>query len=85
MTVEAVKVRRLPEWVVDAHKARAEAAGVSLEEQLRELLTESALTPQRDFAAKAAAWNSGLKARYGSLGDSTELIREDREESDAGA
>ncbi|MCC6365422.1 MAG: hypothetical protein IT165_18060 [Bryobacterales bacterium] len=80
MAVEAVKIRKLPDWVIDAHKSKAEQEGISLEEELRNLLTESALKPQRDFAAKAEAWNSQLKTRYGTLSDSTEIIREDREE-----
>lgn len=42
-------------------------------------MIESALKPQIDFAAKAAAWNAKMKARYGTLSDSTELIREDRD------
>lgn len=80
MAVEAVKIRKLPDWVLDAHRNRAEKNGVSLEEELRNLLTDTALKPQKDFAAKAAAWNEALKAKYGKLSDSTELIREDREE-----
>ena len=80
MALEAVKIRKLPTWVLEAHRARAEQTGVSLEEELRRLLTDAALKPQREFAAKAAAWNHTLKAKYGKFSDSTELIREEREE-----
>ena len=77
---EAVKIRRLPDWVLDAHRARAEQEGVSLEEELRVVLTEAALKPKLEFAAKAAELTASLKAKYGTFSDSTELIREDREE-----
>lgn len=80
MSVEAVKIRKLPAWVLEAHRARAEQMGVSLEEELRRLLTEAALKPQREFAAKAAAWTESLKAKYGTFSDSAALIREERQE-----
>ena len=74
-----VKVRRLPEWVVAAHKLKAEHAGRSLEEELRVLLTEAAIRPQQDSAAEIAAFRSRLRRKYGTLSDSTVQIREDRE------
>ncbi|MBI3683259.1 MAG: hypothetical protein HY235_23040 [Acidobacteria bacterium] len=80
MGVQAVKIRKLPDWVLEAHRKRAEEAGVSLEEELRKLLTESALRPQREFAARVTAWNNELRRRYGQMSDSKELIRQDRDE-----
>ena len=44
--VADVKIRKLPDWVVDTYRARAQAAGHSLEEELRSLLTEAALERQ---------------------------------------
>lgn len=83
MPPEAVKIRRLPYEILDAHRARAAEAGVSLEEELRRIVIESALKPKHDFAAKAAALNAKLKARYGTMKDSTELIRAERESDPA--
>jgi hypothetical protein len=80
MPPEAVKIRKLPVEVVEAHRRRAENEGISLEEELRRLVIDSALKPQRDFAAKAAAYNARLKAEYGTLSDSVEVIREERRE-----
>jgi len=77
---EAVKIRKLPDWVLDAHRTRAAQEGVSLEEELRVVLTEAALKPKLEFADRAAALTAGLRAKYGTFSDSTELIREDREE-----
>ncbi|MBL8220804.1 MAG: hypothetical protein JNL62_16350 [Bryobacterales bacterium] len=51
-----------------------------MEEELRVVLTEAALKPKLEFADKAAALTAGLRAKYGTFSDSTELIREDREE-----
>ena len=79
-TFEAVKIRKLPDWVMEAHRARAKKLGVSLEEELRRLLTDSALRPQAEFATKAAAWAATLEAKYGKFSDGTELIREARGE-----
>ena len=74
-----VKVRRLPDWVVAAYRMRAEQAGRSLEEELRVLLTEAVAKPQRDCAAKISSLRKSLRRKYGTLSDSTALIREDRQ------
>ena len=75
-----VKVRRLPDWVVSALKTRAEVAGHSLEEQLRIVLTEAAEKPRHDRAAELTSFRRMLRRKYGTLSDSTEGIRKDREE-----
>ena len=74
-----IKVRRLPEWVVSAFKARAAQAGRSLEEELRALLVDAAAKPKRERAAELAAFRRMLRRKYGTLTDSTEGIRGDRE------
>jgi len=74
-----VKIRRLPDWVLDTYRLRAQAAGRSLEEELRALLTEAALDRQRQFASEAKAFRNGLRAEYGELSDSTPGIVKDRE------
>ena len=74
-----VKVRRLPDLVVAAHKLRAERAGRSLEEELRVLLTDAAIRPQQDCAAQMIAFRDRLRSKYGSHSDSAAHIREDRE------
>jgi plasmid stability protein len=74
-----VKIRKLPDWVIAAFRLRAENAGRSLEEELRILLTEAALKPKQDRAAELACFREMLRRKYGSLRDSTEDIRHDRE------
>ena len=74
-----VKIRRLPDWVVAAHKMKADCSGRSLEDELRVLLTDAALRPQRDCAVEIRAFRERVRGKYGSLCDSTTLIRKDRE------
>ncbi len=74
-----VKIRRLPDWVVATVKARAKAAGRSLEEELRILLTEAASRPRLERAAELSAFRQMLRRKYGTVSDSTVGIRADRE------
>jgi plasmid stability protein len=74
-----VKIRRLEDWVVAAHRNRAVQAGRSLEEELRVLLTAAALEPQRDFAREVAVLREQIRKQQGVLSDSADLIRAERE------
>lgn len=74
-----IKVRQLPEWVLETYRSRADAAGRSLEEELRCVLTDTALNSQRKFAIEAQAFRDRLRAKYGNLSDSTPSIVQDRE------
>jgi plasmid stability protein len=75
-----VKIRKLDDWVVASFRARARQAGRSLEEELRQFLTEAARERRRRFADKLEAFTEQLRAKYGEMPDSTPLIREDRDE-----
>jgi plasmid stability protein len=74
-----VKIRKLPEWVVVAFKDRAAHQGRSLEEELRNLLTEAASKPKQNRIAEMAAFRKMLRRKYGTLADSTGGIRADRQ------
>jgi plasmid stability protein len=80
LVVAEIKVRKLPDWVMDTYRTLAEAAGRSLEAELREQLTQAALLKQHQFAAEAARFRRQLQQRYGVLSDSTPGIVEDREQ-----
>lgn len=73
-------VRNIDAAVVDHLKARAKAAGRSLEAEVRDLLTRAAAVPDR--AALVEAFRKARKAA-GPLPDgwpdSTAMIREDRD------
>jgi plasmid stability protein len=75
-----IQVRALPDWVLDVHRVKAEAAGVSLEEELRRVLTDAAApTARHEAVRKAAAMREKLRQEYGELSDSTPGIRADRD------
>jgi plasmid stability protein len=74
-----VKIRKLPESVISIFRMRAAAAGRSMEEELRLLLTEAASRQKQDLVAEAQAFREMLQQKYGTLSDSTEGIRQDRE------
>jgi plasmid stability protein len=77
--VADVKVRKVPDWVVESFRSRATALGHSLEEELRSLLTEIAHARRQEFIAEAGAFRKTLHKRYGQLSDSTRGIAADRE------
>ena len=73
-----VKIRKLDDWVVESFRARARQAGRSLEEELRQLLTETA-RERRRLVAELDELNAELREKYGELPDPTPLIREERD------
>ena len=73
-----VKIRKLPDWVVATFRSRAERAGRSLEEELRDFLTEEASRPQQKRRAELRAFRRMLRRKYGLLADSTGGIRKER-------
>lgn len=75
-----IKVRELEEWIVGVHRDLALQAGQSLEQHLREVLKESALTSQRNFARDAAEQLEVAQRKYGVLPSSIEIIRDLREQ-----
>lgn len=75
-----VKIRKLEDWVVETHRATAAAAGRSLEEELRRIVTDAALRPQHDFARRVREIQDEMYRKYGEMPDSTPLIREDRDQ-----
>ena len=74
-----VKIRKLDDGIVQAFRARAKAQGRSLEEELRQTLTEIVHQRRRAYAEKLRKLREDIRAEYGELPDSTPLIREDRD------
>ncbi|WP_448190381.1 FitA-like ribbon-helix-helix domain-containing protein [Azospirillum sp. sgz301742] len=70
-------IRDLEETVVDRLETRAQSAGLSLEQEVRRILTEAAMPEPDDFQAVSAAW----RARFTPLPnfDVVEAVREDRD------
>ena len=72
-----VLIRNLDDAALERLKARAARKGISLERELRTLITDAAAADRSGFRARAAALRERLAGRRHS--DSTALIREDRD------
>lgn len=72
-------VRDVPEDVVAALKRRAASQRRSLQQEMLEILAQAAEEPAMTAAETAAAIRERLAAKGIAFGDSTPLIRADRE------
>lgn len=72
-----VVIRNIDDDSMRRLKSRAARKGVSLERELRTILTEAVRTDRAGFAERAAAFRRSLEGRRHS--DSTTLIRKDRD------
>lgn len=70
-----VRVRNLPDEIVQALRLRASRNGQSLEGELRTLLTEEALRPKRELLALLKQSQDEQQKAHGVLADSTPYIR----------
>lgn len=74
-----IKVRDIDDWIVDVLKDNATDVGQSLEEHLRHVLKDAALANQYRFAKEQAVFLHEMAEKHGTLPDSTDGIREDRQ------
>lgn len=74
-----IRVRNLDDHIVAQLKDQARLHGKSLEGELRDVLTELATRPRREFAAQAAQLRATIKSESGILTDSSRYIREERD------
>ena len=74
-----VRLRNVDDWVVEWHLHQAKLEGKSLENELREVLTEAALAKKRAIAEEMRAGLDELRSKYGTFTDSAAIIREDRD------
>jgi plasmid stability protein len=72
-----VIVRKLDDQVIAAHKRRAAARGVSLEQQLRDVLAEAARPSRAELIADMRRIRCMTPRKLTT--DSTDLIREERD------
>ena len=78
----SVRVRKLDPWVIKTHTELSKNAGLSLEEHLRRVLTETALQNQKAFADEIEQHRTAIEEKFGKEFPSAEsLIRDVREES----
>jgi len=72
-----VIIRKLDDAVIAAHKRRAAARGVSLEQQLRDVLAEAAKPSREELLERLAACRALTPPGPRKLAE--DLIREDRD------
>jgi plasmid stability protein len=74
--VGQILVRNLDDALIERLKKKAQARGASLEQTLRQILAEAAKPSRQEIADEARR----IRERIGQVsGDSTALIREDRD------
>lgn len=74
-----VRIRNVDEWVVEWHRQNAKREGHSLENELREILTEAARAHKRAMAEEMRLDLEQLRSKHGLFPDSAATIRDDRE------
>ncbi len=72
-----VVIRNIDDEAIRRLKSRAARKGISLERELRTILTDAARADRTGFGERAAAFRRKLAGRRHS--DSTVLVRKDRE------
>jgi plasmid stability protein len=75
-----IRVRNLPDWLVEWYKDSAEQQGKTLEGYMRQMLQDSALSQQASFVAQLQEGLDQLAQKYDVMPDSTSLIRAMRDE-----
>lgn len=74
-----VKIRNLDDGLRDTYQRMAEAEGISLEEQLRRVLSEYLSQERRKMILEVEEGLARMRDKYGVLPDSTPGIRADRD------
>lgn len=77
--MKELRIRNVEDWVVEFHRTQAKREGKTLEGELRQILTDSALTSKRALAAELRAGLDAFRSQGRSFSDSAPLIREDRD------
>jgi plasmid stability protein len=77
--VSQLTIRRLDPDVIERLRRRAAAAGRSMEEEARTILTNAVVPDRRELIERLRA----LRESVGFVGDSADLVRDAREERDA--
>lgn len=74
-----VKIRNLDDNLHETYRRMAEQAGISLEEQLRRVLTEHVRQERQEMVRVLTADLERMREKYGVMEDSAPGIREDRD------
>ena len=74
-----VRIRKVEDWVLDSLRRQAKLQGKSLENELRDILTATAVAKRQAIVEEMRVGLKELHDKYGTFSDSTILIREERD------
>lgn len=74
-----VKIRNLDDTLHETYRRMAEAAGISLEEQLRRVLAEHVRQERQEMVRVLTQDLERMRSKYGVMEDSAPGIREERD------
>lgn len=74
-----IRIRNVDDWIVDMHRHNAKKIGISLEAELRRVLTDAALAKRHAKADKLEAERNELREQFGDFPSSVPFIRTMRE------
>ncbi|WP_422929685.1 FitA-like ribbon-helix-helix domain-containing protein [Singulisphaera sp. PoT] len=77
--MKEVRIRNVDDWVVEWLRTQAKREGKTLEGELRQILTDSALAGKRALAAELRDGLDEFRSQGRVFADSARLIREDRD------
>lgn len=75
-----VKIRNLPDWLVEWHKQKAASEGISLEQRLRVVIEESYTAEKRKILKRLDRLAAETRRKCGELSSSVPIIRTIRKE-----
>lgn len=74
-----VKIRNIDDKVHEAYRQMADASGISLEEQIRRVLSEHLKQERAEMTRTLLTDLERMREKYGLMPDSTPGVREDRD------
>jgi plasmid stability protein len=74
------RIRDIEKDVAQEWKKRAQRHNRSLGDELRAVLTEEVWRPRRELAEELREFRESLREKYGTMSDSTDVIRQMRDE-----
>ena len=74
-----LRVRNVDEWIVDIHRHNAKRNGISLEAEIKRILSEAAFAKRQSRARELESHRNEMRDKYGDFPSSVGFIRDMRE------
>jgi plasmid stability protein len=74
-----LRIRNVDEWIVDIHRHNAKRNGVSLEFEIKRVLSDAAFAKRQSTAKKLESYRNEMRDKYGEFPSSVAFIRDMRE------